>query len=256
MSALPLRVVIVDDEPLARSRLKSLVGEVERPRCAVVADCASAEELRAVLKHGHADCVLLDIQMPGTSGLELAAQLRAEAASAPAIVFVTAHDQHALQAFELEAVDYLTKPVRRERLQAALERVERQRKTADASPEQAMLLASERGRVARIPVADILYLKAEAKYVNLVTRQRVWVLDDSLTELENRLGDGERFIRIHRNALVAREAITAFEKRASDAANDEPGDVWAVHVAVVDAWLAVSRRQLATVKDALGEGVI
>lgn len=119
-----------------------------------------------------------------------------------------------------------------------------------------MLLASERGRVARIPVADILYLKAEAKYVNLVTRQRVWVLDDSLTELENRLGDGERFIRIHRNALVAREAITAFEKRASDAANDEPGDVWAVHVAVVDAWLAVSRRQLATVKDALGEGVI
>lgn len=253
LSGLPLRVVIVDDEPLARSRLSTLLGEVERPRCAVVAECEGADQLRAVLKHGHADCVLLDIQMPGITGLELAAQLRAESATPPSIIFVTAHDQHALQAFELEAVDYLTKPVRRERLQSALARVDRQRRASDDGSEQSMLVASERGHAVRIPVADILYLKAEAKYVHLVGTARTWVLDESLTELENRLDDGARFLRIHRNALVARTAIAAFDKRALEGAGDEGGDTWAVRVAPLDVWLAVSRRQLPAVRDALSE---
>lgn len=253
VSSLPLRVVIVDDEPLARSRLSTLVGEVERPRCAVVAECGGADELRAVLRHGHADCVMLDIQMPGLTGLELAAQLRAESATPASIIFVTAHDQYALKAFELEAVDYLTKPVRRERLQSALERVERQRRALDDTSEQSVLVASERGHAVRIPVAEILYLKAEAKYVHLVSAARTWVLDESLTELETRLDDGARFLRIHRNALVARAAIAEFEKRAVDGSGDDGGDTWAVRIAPVDAWLAVSRRQLPAVRDALSE---
>ncbi len=256
MSQMPLRVVIVDDEPLARGRLKSLVSECDRPRCAVVAECASADELQAALAHGHADCVLLDIQMPGVTGLEWAAKLKASAAHQPAIVFVTAHDQHALRAFELEAADYLTKPVRKERLQAALERVMRQRQTAPSGDGQGTLVASERGRVVRIRIDEVVYLRAEAKYVNLRTIDRSWVLDESLTELENRLGDAARFIRIHRNAVVSSTAITALEKREAASLGEEGLDAtWAVHIEGVNEWLAVSRRQLPAVKDALNQRV-
>jgi two-component system, LytTR family, response regulator AlgR len=258
----PLRIVIVDDEPLARARLKLLVQDMPQPRCVVVAECASAAEVEAQLQRAPADGVLLDIQMPGTSGLDWAARLKSSAwktpqGSSPAIIFVTAHDQHALKAFELEAADYLTKPVRRERLQAALARVLRQRQpvAALATADVPVLVASERGRVARIPVHEVLYLKAELKYVTLRTAQRQWVLDESLTELENRLGDAHRFIRIHRNALVARPAVLALAKHA-DVVGEEPTDSgaeagWAVQVKHVDEWLAVSRRQLPAVRDAL-----
>jgi two-component system, LytTR family, response regulator AlgR len=254
MSQMPLRVVIVDDEPLARSRLKMLVAEIERPRCAVVAECEDAATLHAALKQGHADCVLLDIQMPDVNGLEVAAQLRTQAEHCPAIIFVTAHDQHALRAFELEAADYLTKPVRRERLQAALDRVLRQRQVTTPEGEQATLIASEKGRAVRIAVADLLFLRAEAKTVHAVTAARTYILDESLTELEDRLADSERFVRVHRAVVVARESVAAFEKRAIAAASDAPSeaaDTWAVHVAAVDTWLPVSRRQLPTVKEAL-----
>ncbi len=250
---MPLRVVIVDDEPLARSRLKTLVGACERPRCAVVAECSSAAELHAALKQGHADCVLMDIQMPGTNGLELAAQLQATAANKPSVVFVTAHDQHALKAFELEAADYLTKPVRQERLQAALERVVRQRAAAPQGEGQGVLLGSERGRVVRIPIDEVVVLRAELKYVNVRSASRSWVLEESLTELENRLGDASRFLRIHRNAVVASQRVTALEKRvvAGDSPDEGADATWAVHVEGIDEWLAVSRRQLPAVKDAM-----
>jgi len=116
-------------------------------------------------------------------------------------------------------------------------------------------VVSERGRVARIPLAEVLYLKAELKYVTLRTASRHWVLDDSLTELEHRLG--ERFLRVHRNALVARDAVRLLERRRmaehdDDASGNEIG--WAVQVAPVDEWLAVSRRQLGAVREALGSG--
>jgi two-component system, LytTR family, response regulator AlgR len=260
----PLRVIIVDDEPLARARLKLLVQDMPQPRCVVLAECASAAEAEVQLQSASADCVLLDIQMPGTNGLDLAARLKTlsvnpSEGSSPAIIFVTAHDQHALKAFELEAADYLTKPVRRERLQAALARVLRQRQPAlpVAAADVPVLVASERGRVARIPVHDVLYLKAELKYVTLRTAQRQWVLDESLTELENRLGDAHRFIRIHRNALVARPAVLSLAKHA-DVVGEEPVEAgaeagWAVQVKHVDEWLAVSRRQLPAVRDALQE---
>jgi two-component system response regulator AlgR len=110
-----LTVLIVDDEPLARRRLAMLLGEVSEPRCTVAGEAATAAEALAWLeRHPGCDVLLLDIQMPGASGLELAARLRTRT-DAPAVVFVTAHAQHALQAFDLDATDYLTKPVRRER---------------------------------------------------------------------------------------------------------------------------------------------
>jgi two-component system, LytTR family, response regulator AlgR len=248
--AVPLRVVVADDEPLARARLKMLLSDLDRLRCEVVGECGSAAEVDRCLATQTVDCVLLDIQMPGTTGLELAsAWQQASDGPKPAVIFVTAHDQHALKAFELAAADYLTKPVRRERLQSALERVLRQRAPVPDAP-QPVLVASERGRVARIPVSDVLYLKAELKYVTLRTAERTWVLDESLTELENRLSDAQRFLRVHRNALVCLDAVTGFEKRVV-VGDDEAGDTWAVQVASSDEWLAVSRRQLSAVREAV-----
>ena len=118
----PLRVLVVDDEELARLRLKSMVAECGEPRCTVAGEAANASQALVWLTTHECDLVLLDVQMPGRDGTQLAAELRLKS-PAPAIVFVTAHAQHALKAFDLEAVDYLTKPVKRERLQMALRRV-------------------------------------------------------------------------------------------------------------------------------------
>ncbi len=257
MITMPLRVLVVDDEPLARARLTTLVDECTAPKCEVICACSDADEAQRVVRAQRVDCVLLDIQMPNVDGLELAGLLRRGTAalqSPPAIIFVTAHSQHALAAFELEATDYLTKPVRRERLQAALERVARQRQAnavdtpAKPSP---VLVATERGRVARIPIDEVLYLKAELKYVTLRTTSRSWVLDESLTELEQRLGEAQAFIRVHRNALVARHAVVALDRRHGVGPDDEADIVWAVHIRGADEWLPVSRRQLTAVREAL-----
>ena len=254
-----LHVLIVDDEPLARLRLRGLLADCLHPAVEVVAEAGSgAEALHALALHT-VDAVLLDIHMPGLDGLGLAARLKAQGQPA-AVVFVTAHAEHALQAFELDAVDYLTKPVRRTRLQEALARVQVRlgRPTVSAAAaaeplEQPMLVVSDRGRVLRIPVADVVYLKAEMKYVTLRTLEHTYVLDDALTDLEQRLGDA--VLRIHRNAVVAKAAVRALERRALPAADaEEPGEGWAVQVAPSGEWLAVSRRQVAAVREAIEAG--
>ena len=162
------------------------------------------------------------------------------------------------KAFDLDAVDYLTKPVKRERLQMALRRVAQrlasgQPVTAQPQPpkdEGRCIVVSDRGRVIRVPVADVLYLKAELKYVTLRTAEHTHVLDDSLAELEERLG--EHFLRVHRNALVARRAVRALERRTlAGEATKRAREGWAVCMAPVGEWLAVSRRQVAAVREAL-----
>ena len=265
-----LRVLLVDDEALARLRLRTLIGDCTEPRASVVGEVASAAQALEWLqaqRSGSAgadracDLVLLDIQMPGRDGTQLAEELRA-LPQPPAVVFVTAHAGHALKAFDLEAVDYLTKPVRRERLQLALQRVVARlapvAAAADtAAPPDPVLVVSERGRVVRVPLAEVLYLKAELKYVTLRTAAHTHVLDDALSDLEQRLGP--RFLRVHRNALVARSAISALERRTladkgsdgDDAEDGATSDCWAVQVAPVGEWLAVSRRQASAVREAL-----
>lgn len=244
----PLALLIVDDEPLARLRLGSLLGEIASPHCTVAGEAASAGEALAWLERGlRCDAVLLDIQMPGAAGTQLADRLRGRA-DAPAVVFVTAHAQHALQAFELDAVDYLTKPVRRERLQAALHRLAQRRAAAAADADAPGIVVSDRGRVVRVPLVEVLYLKAEQKYVTLRTAAQSWLLDESLTELEQRLPAGQ-FLRVHRNALVARRAVRALERHAGGDGDD--GEGWAVQVAATGEWLAVSRRQVSAVREAL-----
>lgn len=255
MSHEALRVMIVDDENLARLRLKTLLSQSDCPNL-VVAEAGDARQALAALSPDGApaglsvDLVLLDIQMPGPDGLKLAERLRT-LPMPPAVVFVTAHAGHALQAFELEALDYLTKPVRLDRLNAALARCAK-RKAPTAMPlvaadaEEATLVAQDRGRLVRVPASQVIYLKAELKYVTLRTAEHSHVLDQSLTELEGQLGD--KFVRVHRNALVARSAMKALERRADD---EEGGETWAVQVQPTGEWLAVSRRQVAMVREVM-----
>lgn len=252
-----LRVLIVDDEPLARLRLRQLVADCGDPPAEVAGEAGDAAQALAWLKSRSCDLLLLDINMPGADGTQLAAELKRRAAlhDAPAVVFVTAHPQHALKAFELDAVDYLTKPVRRERLQDALRRVTQRaerRRTPEPAGDEPSIVVGDRGRIERVPVSQVLYLKAELKYVTLRTAAHTYVLDEPLAELEQRLG--ERFLRVHRNAIVARRAVRALERRAIAGEGDDEagaGETWAVRVAPTDEWLAVSRRQLPAVREAV-----
>jgi len=242
-----LRAVIVDDELLARSRMRVLLEQCVLPPVRVVGEAATAAKALELLACEAADVVLLDIHMPGSDGLALAQRLSAMP-EAPCVVFVTAHAEHALQAFDLEAIDYVTKPVRLSRLSLALQKVARRRLTTAAlQPEAAagFLTIQDRGRAERVPVAEVVYLKAELKYITLRTAQRSLILDGSLSELEER--HGAHFLRIHRNALVARRLVRALEKHF----DEEEGEGWAVRLHGVDEVLAVSRRQLAAVRELL-----
>ena len=251
-----LRVLLVDDEALARLRLRSLLAQIDEPACAVVGEAADATQALAQCHDNTCDVLLLDIGLPGRDGMQLATALRA-LPTPPSVVFVTAHAEHALRAFEIDAADYLTKPVSRERLRSALQRVAQRRRGSEASaPVPAtdaapVLVVHDRGRVLRLPLAEVLYLKAELKYVTLRTTEHSYVLDDPLSELEQRLGDG--FLRVHRNALVARAAVRELQRRREDPALAEEGtsEYWAVQVVPTGEWLAVSRRQLAAVREAL-----
>ena len=253
---LPLSVVVIDDEPLARIRIRTLRSQAAVPNAV---QSEFGESVTALLhlqeldRAGRSpDLVVLDIQMPGLDGMVLAARLR-ELQRPPAVVFVTAHAEHALRAFDLAAADYLTKPVRLERLNASLERVQRLRATLQPARDEPLddgevLVVQERGRVERIPLADILYFKAEQKAVLLRTADDSRTIDDSLTELEGRVG--ARFIRVHRNALVSRQAMKALERRADD---PDGGEAWAVQVLPTLEWLAVSRRQVSAVREAMAQ---
>jgi two-component system response regulator AlgR len=239
-----LRVLIVDDEALARSRLKSLLADCKSPGALLVGEAGNLAQALNCLAHQTVDVVLADINMPGGNGLALAQSLRSLPVP-PAVVFVTAHAEHALQAFELEALDYLTKPVRLERLQASLQKIERLTQAAKVSESDGtddVLVIQERGRTERVPLSAVLYLKAELKYLTVRTASHSYLLEGSLNDLESRYPN--RFIRIHRNALVARQAVRSLQKQP----DPEEGDGWALRLDHIDETLLVSRRQLPAVR--------
>ena len=211
-----MRVLIADDEPLARERLRDLLAE--QPGIELVAEAVDGREaLHACAEH-HPDLVLLDIAMPGIDGLEAARHLAAFEPR-PAVVFCTAFDAHALSAFEAAAIDYLVKPVRAERLSAALERVRTfaagrgQAAAPQHDQRRTHLCARLRGSLRLIPIEDVHYLQAEEKYVVVHHARGEDLIEESLKSLEEEFGD--RFVRIHRNCLVARHEIVEL-KRAAD----------------------------------------
>lgn len=247
-----LRVLLVDDEPLARLRLRQLLAQCAEPAATVVGEASHSREALDLLSTQPCDALLLDIRMPGTDGLQFAQRL-ATVLPAPAVVFVTAHEEHARAAFDLEAVDYLTKPVRLERLQQALRRVRQQREiavpvagAAMPSADSGALLITERQRTLRIPLREIVIARAGQKLVTLVTTTREHVVDESLGDIEQRLGPD--FIRVHRNAIVARSAVRELQLRAS---HDGGEGGWAVRVVPPGVWVPVSRRMLPVVREML-----
>jgi two-component system response regulator AlgR len=192
------------------------------------------------------DIVLLDIRMPEMDGMEAARHI-AGMAEPPAIIFTTAFDAYALEAFEVNAIDYLLKPIRAERLVTALGKtaaappISRQALDAAANQARRHLSVHERGKIHLVPIGEVLYLRAELKYVTVRTAAREYLVEESLTSLEEEFHD--LFVRIHRNCIVAREAIGGFERNAEES---ESG--WAVVIKATGEKLPVSRRQHHVVK--------
>lgn len=237
-----MKILIVDDEGPARQRLTALVQALDGYR--VVGEAATGTDAVAACERLKPDVVLLDIRMPGGDGLEAAVRIN-QMAEPPAVIFVTAFGDHALAAFDAEAVDYLLKPVRRERLADALQKARRlnraQLKALQQTPVEGRqhLLCRRRGDLALIPIDDVRFLQADQKYVTVNHVGGEDLIEDSLRQLEDEFGD--RFVRIHRNALVARRYLAGLERTAEGQ--------YRIRVRETDALLEVSRRHVAAVKE-------
>lgn len=241
-----MKILIVDDEQLARERLRGLLGDM--PGCQVCGEASHGRDALEKLNQAAADVVLLDIRMPGMDGMEVARHLAA-LPEPPAVVFCTAYPDHALEAFEASAIDYLVKPIRRERLAAALAKARRltpealAESTGGEHSARTHLCARVRGDLKLVPVEDVIYLQAEHKYVTVRHGGGELLVEDPLTALEDEFG--ERFLRIHRNALVARRFLAGLEK--------DHGGHAVVALKGIDDRLEVSRRNLPAVRQAIKE---
>ena len=258
------RILIVDDEAPARRRLRDVLDDCREKFPLMIADeAANGVEAIDIINKGGIDIVLTDIRMPVMDGLEVARHL-AKIDAPPKLIFVTAFDQYAVNAFELNAIDYLLKPIRQERLLAALGKaIALKPGQAEAIAEAAQakrkhLSIHERGKIVLVPMDDVLYLKAELKYVTVRTAQKEFLLEESLTKLEEEFAG--LFTRIHRNTLVATKAVIGFEKVTDGGAEgdggatssdktDNGGTHWAVVIRGIPERLAVSRRQQHVVKE-------
>ena len=254
---LALRVFIVDDEPPARNRLRDLLHDCsEQLALEVVGEAGNGQEALDKLMETPVDVVLLDIRMPQMDGIELAQHLNKLPKPAlnlskwpPAIIFTTAYDAYAIKAFELHAIDYLLKPIRLKRLFEALTRAReavpvQTEVLRDLLPEPRKFLSiHERGKIHLVLVEQVLFLRAELKYITVRTTEREYLLEESLTALEKEFAT--RFVRIHRNCIVAKEEIEGFEKGSEEG----EGSGWMVKLKGLDELLAISRRQQHIVRE-------
>jgi two-component system, LytTR family, response regulator AlgR len=258
----PSKILIVDDEAPARRRLRDLLDDCRESFALIIADeAANGVEAIEIISNGGIDIVLTDIRMPVMDGLEVARHV-AKMESPPKLIFTTAFDEYAVKAFELNAVDYLLKPIKQERLLAALKKANSVRAAqveavAEATKARRRHLSiHERGKIILVPVDDIIFLRAELKYVTVKTLVKEYLLEESLTKLEDEFG--ELFARVHRSALVARKAVTGFEKvnghaeqTAENGADKEEsgGTYWVVVLKGVEEKLPVSRRQQHVIRE-------
>ena len=246
-----MKILIVDDEPPARARLVQLIHDLGLGD--VVGEAGNGRDALVATDSATPDVVLLDIRMPGMDGLEVARHLSG-LAQPPSVIFTTAYDDHALAAFETNAIDYLLKPIRRERLREALSRAVRPTRaqlSTLSDPEanskaRTHLSATLSDRLQLIPVDEVRYLKAEHKYVTAGHPGGKLLVEDSLSALEDEFGD--RFLRVHRNALIAPVFARGLD-RDSDGRN-------VLRLADVDVHIEVSRRMIASVRKVLKEGVL
>lgn len=237
-----MKILVVDDEAPARQRLQSLIADLAAAY-EVVGEAANGLQALELCRHKDVDLLLVDIRMPGMDGLELAAELT-RMQPPPAVIFTTAYDEHALEAFEKQAVDYLLKPIRRPRLEQALQkasaltRAQLQLIESLQEPAERFVTFSLGGSLHRVPLSDVHFFRAEQKYVTVSYKGGEGLLEESLKSLEERLGDG--FMRIHRNALVAKWALCGLSKRAD-------GQVFAC-LDGSEQELEISRRHLSEVR--------
>lgn len=245
-----LKILIADDETPARNRLRELLMDI----CAIniVAEARNGLDALNLANDYQPDIVLLDIRMPRMDGIEAAQHLQ-KMDCPPAIIFTTAFDSYAMQAFDMQAVDYLLKPIRLERLRAAMGKArslmpQQLEALAAINPQRSHFCINERGRILLVPVEEVIYLRAEQKYITIRTAQREYLLEESLTHLEQEFAS--RFIRLHRNCLVASAYILGYEKRSIDSIADAhtAGTAicekqWFAILKGVPETIAISRRQ-------------
>lgn len=240
-----LKILIADDEAPARNRLRDLLNDIEN--IVIVAEAKNGKEAMDLAEICQPDVMLLDIRMPVMDGIETA-QHAQKLTHKPHIIFTTAFDAYAIKAFDLSAIDYLLKPIRQERLQTAIDKVHalQPNQLKALKPLQnarSHLSIHERGRVLLVPIETIIYLRAELKYITVRTAEREYLIEESLTHLETEFS--ERFIRLHRNCIVAPQFITGYEKRQ----NSDDELQWVAILKDVPETIAISRRQQHLVKN-------
>jgi len=238
-----MNILIVDDEPLARDRLRALISELGIEQ--TVIEAGNGRDAIAIARSYLPEVVLLDIRMPGMDGMQVA-QLLSALQPTPAIIFTTAYGDRALEAFEHQAVDYLLKPVHKERLEQALKRAQilkqlNKNTLSDSEASRSHISVIVRGQLQLIPVNQIYYFSADQKFVMLYGTNGQYLINDTLKDLEKEFAG--QFLRIHRSVLVAITKIESLNK-------DKKGYCY-VKLRGLDAMLEVSRRHLPTVRKIL-----
>lgn len=240
-----MRILIVDDERLARDRLKRMLEE--QSEHSVIGEAENGQDALEKIEQLHPDVVLLDIRMPGIDGLEVARHL-VGMDEPPAVIFTTAYDEYALEAFKVNAVDYLLKPIRPEKLKEAVSKALKPNKLQwkslnrkkDGNPRQRTYISSRtRKGIILVPVEDIYYFRAEHKYLTVRYKGGEVLIEETLKELESEFKD--MMVRIHRNCLVARDCLQILEK-------DKAGQV-CIRLPDIAETLEVSRRHLPHIRD-------
>ena len=236
-----MKVMVVDDEALARDRVRRMLEGFDGYEC--VAEAGNGIQALEQVESVRPDVVLLDIRMPGMDGLEAARHLN-QLEEPPAVIFCTAYEEHAVEAFNLQAVGYLLKPVRKEQLGSALNNAQRLNRAqlaalSSVDPDRRTHISARTRRgLELISVDEIRFLQADQKYVTVRHGEGETIIDETLKELEAEFGD--LFVRVHRSVLVAARHITGLEKSSE-------GNVEVV-LSGVEERVAVSRRHLAAVR--------
>ena len=230
-----MKYLIIDDEIIARTKLKELLLRIDPS--ATVLEAETAQEAIEICMNEEPDTALIDIEMPGISGIDLVYHLTALNQTPPAIVFITAHTEYALEAFEANAMDYVVKPVQIDRLKRAIKKANPitkvQSETLKKSTSSRHISITQKGKIKLVPIEKICYMKAENKYVVIKTLTEDYLMNNTLNNFEKELG--EKFIRVHRNALISTDYIESLER------NDD--DQWVVLFRGIPDKVEISRRQ-------------